>query len=122
VSGSPLVFELPLPDNVANGRMHWRAKASRKKAYYALLDIFQGAKGMIPEPPAMPLTKPVAEITMRTARAMDHDNAHARLKWVLDWLQTRGYIVNDRDLRYQLENTTAPRKEVGITLILRNAT
>jgi hypothetical protein len=54
-------------------------------------------------------------------RRMDHDNAHARLKWVLDWLQTRGYMANDRDLRYQLENKTAPRKEAGITLVLREA-
>jgi hypothetical protein len=115
-----LVFELPLPDNVANGRMHWRAKATRKAAYYAILDTHAFAK-WLPKPPAVPLVKPVAEITMRTARAMDHDNAHARLKWVLDWLQTRGYIVNDRDLRYQLENKTAPRKEVGITLVLREA-
>jgi hypothetical protein len=97
-----LVFELPLPDNVANGRMHWRAKAKRKAAYYDQLDALE-------------------MIEMRTVRRMDHDNAHARLKWVLDWLQTRGYMANDRDLRYQLDNKTAPRKEAGITLVLREA-
>jgi hypothetical protein len=115
-----LVFELPLPDNVANGRMHWRAKAKRKAAYYDQLDALEMCR-LIPKKIATPLTRPVAEIEMRTVRRMDHDNAHARLKWVLDWLQTRGYMANDRDLRYQLENKTAPRKEAGITLVLREA-
>jgi hypothetical protein len=115
-----LVFEVPLPDNLANGRTHWRMKAKRKTAYYEAMDLCVQLN-FLPAPPVAPLVKPVAEITMRTVRAMDHDNAHARLKWVLDWLQTRGYIVNDRDLRYQLEHTTAPRKEVGITLVLRGA-
>jgi hypothetical protein len=27
---------------------------------------------------------------------MDADNAMARHKWVIDWLQKAGYIVNDR--------------------------
>jgi hypothetical protein len=115
-----LVFELPLPDNVANGRMHWRAKFNRKMEYYESLDLLISMR-LVPRRPKRSITKPVAEIEMRTVRAMDHDNAHARLKWVLDWLQTRGYIVNDRDLRYQLDNKTAPRKEVGITLVLREA-
>ena len=117
---APLVFELPLPDNVANERMHWRVKAERKEAYYSALDMLMFGE-LLPGPPLIPLVKPEAEIQMRTVRQMDHDNAHARLKWVLDWLQTRGYIVNDRDLRYQLDNKTAPKKQVGITLILRDA-
>jgi hypothetical protein len=117
---APLVFELPLPDNVANGRMHWRAKATRKNAYMAGLDMLMFGE-VLPGPPLIPLVKPVAEIEMRTVRRMDHDNAHARLKWVLDWLQTRGYMANDRDLKYHLDNKTAPRKDVGITLVLREA-
>ena len=118
-----LVFELPLPPNLGNSRAHWRLKARQKTDFYVVCDARVVVKGWhVPRPvEGMPWAKPVAEITMRTARAMDHDNAHARLKWVLDWLQTRGYIVNDRDLRYQLENKTAPRKEVGITLVLREA-
>jgi hypothetical protein len=115
-----LVFELPLPDNVANGRMHWRAKAKRKAWYWLSLDSLMFSADL-PKPPKVPIRMPVAEIEMRTVRRMDHDNAHARLKWVLDWLQTRGYMANDRDLRYQLDNKTAPRKEAGITLVLREA-
>jgi hypothetical protein len=123
VGGVPtdgIVFEFPLPDNLANGRTHWRVKAKRKTEYMSALDMLMFGE-MLPGPPLVSLVKPVAEIEMRTVRAMDHDNAHARLKWVLDWLQTRGYIVNDRDLRYQLDNKTSPRKEVGITLVLREA-
>ena len=112
-----LVFELPLPDNLGNGRMHWRVKSKRKTAYYEALDTLALVE-ILPPRPARMFLHPVAEIEMRTVRRMDHDNAHARLKWVLDWLQTRGYIANDRHLGYRLNATTAPRKDLGITLTL----
>ena len=115
-----LTFELPLPENLGNARLHWRTKNSRKKDYYALLDGLVTAKRN-PKPPGMPWRKAEASIQMRTLRRMDQDNAHARLKWPRDWLETRGYIVNDRDLRYELDATTAPRNLLGITLVLREA-
>jgi hypothetical protein len=65
--------------------------------------------------------KAEAEIQMRTWRQMDQDNASARLKWVLDWLESRGYVANDKDVRYTLDCRTAQRADLGITLVLREA-
>lgn len=115
-----LLFEFPLPENLGNHRMHWRAKNARKKEYYAALDALVTLKHN-PRPPTTPWEKAEAEIQMRTLRRMDQDNAHSRLKWVRDWLETRGYIVNDRDLTYQLNAVTAKRVDLGITVVLREA-
>jgi hypothetical protein len=49
---------------------------------------------------------------------MDADNAAARMKWLLDWLQSRKYVVNDRDLTLTVKAETAPRDACGITLTL----
>src|SRR3954471_20842159 len=92
-------FEFPLPLNLANSRMHWRMKHRKKLAYWELLDALVMAK-KIPKAPATPIVKPEAHITMRTWRRCDTDGAHSRLKWTFDFLETRGYIVNDRDLIY----------------------
>jgi hypothetical protein len=39
----------------------------------------------------------------------DADNREARLKWALDWVKTRGYIVDDSDA--YLERTDVCRAE-----------
>lgn len=49
---------------------------------------------------------------------MDADNAVARMKCPLDWLQSRRYIVNDRDLTLTVKAETASRDACGITLTL----
>jgi hypothetical protein len=33
--------------------------------------------------------------TLTLYNAMDHDGAVSRCKWALDWLVTRGYLVDD---------------------------
>lgn len=92
-----LVFAVPMPLNIANARLHWRVKQNAKKAYYQTLDAMQAAK-QLPPPPAQPFGPSRIWSTMVLGGRMDNDNAMARHKWPLDWLQTRGYVANDRDL------------------------
>lgn len=113
-----LVFELPLPENLGNSRLHWRRKHAAKKAYWALLDTLVMAKEL-PRPPRVPYLKCEAEIQMRTWRRMDLDNAHSRVKWLNDFLQSRGYIADDKHLTYQLDLRTATRADLGVTIVLR---
>ncbi|TVP60698.1 MAG: hypothetical protein EA351_00380 [Gemmatimonadales bacterium] len=87
---------LPLPLNIANSRMHWRAKNGRKVAYFAECNAWRLRRdnpanwgGDTPDRVAI------------TARLyvwaqMDVDNLVARMKWPLDWLQDAEYIVDDR--------------------------
>lgn len=107
-STTTLVVELPMPDNIANGRMHWRVKLNAKKAYFATCDAWQSLGETI-APPKKPLQRPTIASVMRLGARMDQDNAMARHKWALDWLQTRGYIVNDRHLTW----LTLPTQIVG---------
>ena len=113
-----LLFEFPLPENLGNNRMHWRTKNAKKKEYYAMLDGLVSLRHT-PLPPKKPWHKAEAEIQMRTLRRMDQDNAHSRLKWIRDWIETRGYVVNDRDLAYVLDARVAERKHLGVTVVLR---
>jgi hypothetical protein len=89
------VLDLPMPDNVANSRTHWRSRSKLKKKYRAQLDELQNA-GLIPPPPKTPLPRVTVRSLMRLGNAMDDDNAIARHKPILDWLKTRGYIADDR--------------------------
>ena len=114
------VFELPLPTNSPNRKAHWAKKRKARLAYWELLDTMVQAK-KIPKAPKVALTKATGIVEMRTWRQMDKDNANGRLKDLNDWLQTRGYLVNDRDFDYTLTYRTAPRAELGITLVLREA-
>ena len=95
MSRAPIVIVAPMPDNIANARVHWRERDKLKKQYAARLDDMQGA-GLIPEPPKTPFAKASIRSTMQLGNAMDEDNAMARHKPLLDWLKTRGYIVDDR--------------------------
>ena len=110
-------FDLPLPANLGNARMHWAAKNRAKKYYWAALDYMVNL-GQLPKPPRTPYRQAHAWIQLRTWRLMDRDNGHARIKWVLDWLQTRGYVMNDKWVTYDLDVIASPRKEVGITMTL----
>ena len=117
-----LTFDLPLPPNRANKPgAHWSVRHGRRKKYWAVLDLLVTAKQNPRCIPGMPWAKAEAEVQVRTWRKADIDNCHARCKDVFDWLESRGYIVNDRELRYQLVAVTAPQKLLGITLTLREA-
>lgn len=115
-----LVFLLPLPMDRANTYQHYMARHRERKALWRVLDQRVTLK-FLPRAPLRPYVKAHATIELRTWRQMDEDNADARLKDVLDWFKSRGYIVDDspEHLTRALRATTAPRHEIGITVLLR---
>ncbi len=96
---SALRFVVPMPENIANARMHWRTKNTARKHYLAALDQLQ-ALGLLPKPPVVPFGRSRIASDMILKQRMDQDNAVARHKWLLDWLQSRGYVQNDRLLEW----------------------
>lgn len=88
---------VPMPPVASNrrGSNGWRAGWGEKKSYKKQLDELQGA-GLIPPPPKEPFVRASIESTMILGGAMDDDNALFRHKPLIDWLKTRGYIVDDR--------------------------
>ena len=86
---------LPLPPNMANARGHWRTRERTRKAYLAACDDLQ-LIGRVPAPPATPLPRALITAHMTLWNPMDDDNAKARCKHAIDWLVTRGYLVDDR--------------------------
>ena len=86
-------FTFPMPVNLANSRLHWRSKHKLKKAYWDRCDMLQ-LIGKLP-PPGQPLRQANATVHFYTHNLMDESNAMARLKWIEDWLVTRGYLVVD---------------------------
>jgi hypothetical protein len=92
----PLVFVLPLPVNIGNSRTHWAAKNKAKKDYWAICDFMLMAKRLPPRP-ARPVPRAQLAAAIHHTHDTDADNREARLKWAIDWLHTRGYIVDDGD-------------------------
>lgn len=92
----PLVFVLPLPANLGNARMHWAAKHKARNSYWEILDN-RVLVGMLPKKPAQPLGKAWLSGEFHHTHATDHDNRVARIKHALDWLTSRGYLVDDSD-------------------------
>lgn len=121
-----LVLTLPMPENVANARMHWRTKHRARKSYFGVCDGRQGM-GQIAPPPLQAFAHATIQATMYLGASMDHDNALARLKWAVDWLVTRGYLLDDnraclawdglphqiikRDGNYRVVLTLSPTQE-----------
>jgi hypothetical protein len=93
---------VPMPPNLTNrrsGGSHWRTIHREKKAYQATLDLLQLA-GKIPRAPDLPPARITLRSTMYLGAHMDVDNAMARHKPLCDWLATRGFVVNDRDIHW----------------------
>lgn len=117
---APIELVLPMPVNLGNARLHWRTKLAKKKAYFTALDsiaLVHRAIGpsvdlvsRIPPPPAVPLDQCRITAHLVLGNLMDDDNAMARMKFVLDWLVKRGYIVNDS--RRHVRWTGIPTQEV----------
>lgn len=105
----PLVFVLPLPTNLGNARMHWAAKVNAKKSYWATLDVGVITK-RLPRPPLVPFTRAVLDVELHHTHDTDQDNREARLKFALDWLVSRGYIVDDTDEHLQRTGLVRARK------------
>lgn len=84
---------MDLPPDLGNGRMHWRTRHKRKKAYYEACDNRQ-LLGLIPAPDSVIARCEIAA-HFKLHNASDWDNLGARLKFAFDWLVTRGYIADD---------------------------
>jgi hypothetical protein len=119
-----MTLTVPMPPNLANARLHWRAKDRERGAYFTRLDVLQ-LTGEIPPPPAAPLPRATIRAHMTLGAAMDDDNAVARAKWPIDWLVTRGYLASDRRtcLRWEAfpEQTVTRKVPAAITLTLTPA-
>ena len=113
----PLVFELPIPTNLANARLHWTAKNRLKKAWYRGADERVDA-GLVPNRPVEPLTRARVQAHFCTHNRMDRDNLAARCKWILDWLVTRGYLLDDSDqvLDWQMPSQEIDRKNKRVVV------
>jgi hypothetical protein len=92
----PLVFVLPLPVNLGNSRMHWAQKDKARRDYWHALDIGVLTK-RLPRPPGRPYPRAVLDAEIHHTHDTDRDNREARLKYAIDWLTSRGYIVDDSD-------------------------
>lgn len=101
----PLRFVVPMPPHVTNrarGSTHWRRAYTEKREYWNTLDYIACSNGAafptmkIPRPPGQPFECVAVRSLMHLGGAMDDDNALARHKPLLDWLKTRGYLVDDR--------------------------
>lgn len=94
---------LPLPPNRANDGVgwHWRREHRMKGEY------FMACLARYGKPPPQANGRMVVSFTLYTHNPMDDDNATARVKFPLDWLVQRGYVVNDTpswvDLRVSQE-------------------
>lgn len=85
---------LPLPPNMANGRMHWRVKNNKRKAYFEACDILMAPYTVyFPDDP--PMTRTRLKATIYCGGRMDQDNAIARLKWPVDWLVRNDLLAED---------------------------
>jgi hypothetical protein len=96
MTGTILRFEFPFPPDRGNARGHSRTHNNSKKSYWAQLDELQ-LVGKLPKPPRFPLAKVAATGSMHLPNKLDMDNKWARIKWPMDWLKTRGYIVDDSE-------------------------
>jgi hypothetical protein len=85
---------LPLPPNMANGRMHWRVKHNKRKAYFEACD--SGCSLQFGGMRFPPTGRVKLRATIYCGGQMDHDNAIARLKWPVDWMVAFGYLIGDR--------------------------
>lgn len=126
VRGTPVTehemrFVLPMPPNNANpasGTGHWWTLAKMKKVYYQTCDGWQAA-GVIPAPPARPWSGRISvSAIMHVGGRMDEDNALYRFKFAMDWLATRGYIANDRTLRWLAQPTQVVSRTQDFRLVL----
>lgn len=91
---TPLTLTVPLPPNLANARMHWRVKLKAKKAYWETLSMLANMGKIPAEIVSRPPRARIA-VTLYLHSPMDDDNAMARVKWILDWFVTNGYLAGD---------------------------
>lgn len=114
---------VPLPPNAANSRRHWRVALKEKKAYWADLVGLKWA-GRIPTEPSPAPNKSRIRVHLYVWNLMDTDNAFARLKPLLDWLQRWGYIADDSPKHLEwdgIPEQTIDRKNMRVEIELEAA-
>lgn len=93
-----------MPPNLANNKIHWRTRKKWQDQYKGTLDYMllrANAKkppvGEYVVPPSLEAPFDHATVTVHLVlfNPMDDDNAMARMKFLMDWLVTRGYLVDD---------------------------
>lgn len=90
-----LTFELPMPPNLANARLHWAERDRARRAYESTL-YARRLKDELPRPPLHPFPRARLVVTLHVCgRLMDTDNAYARCKWPVDFLTRSRYVVDD---------------------------
>lgn len=108
--GRTLMLVVPMPPSLTNsgrGRSrHYRSVTRAKHQYWKQLDE-RVVLGDLPSLYA-PIGRARLASTMYLGAQMDADNAMARHKWVLDWLQNNGYLHNDK----LIEWTAVPKQVV----------
>lgn len=92
---SALVFNLPLPPNIPNARMHWKAKMRARQAYESACEMLRLTR-QLPPVPATPIARATVSAHFVTWSPCDEDNLAARAKWSLDWIVKAGYLADDR--------------------------
>jgi hypothetical protein len=97
-----LRFTFPLPPNIANARMHWRVKLRAKKDFFANADTMQ-MFGDFPPPPKQRISKARIRAKVYAWNKGDTGNVMNRMKWIEDWLVTRGYLEDDSEKHLQWE-------------------
>lgn len=108
---------VPMPPNRGNARKHWRVVLKEKKAYLAALDALRLTRA-IPRAPKVPPAFVTLKTQMYVFSIMDHDNAVSRLKHVLDFLVSGGYIADDspKHLRLEMPEQFIDRKNQRIEI------
>lgn len=123
-----LLFTFPLPPNrnraKNSGSWAWNAA---KKTWNANADVASMRKGF-PRKPDTPYTSITVSAKLVMPAAMDEENAFYRAsKCPMDWLKTRGYIVDDsrkvvtwRGLPEQLIGRKEPPR-LEMTIVIEEA-
>lgn len=105
-------FYFPMPVNRGNQRLHWRAERELKEIYLAQCDELV-LRGLNPKAPQKPALKAMISAKLVLRRLMDHDNAMARMKYICDWLVTRGYIQDDNSIHLEWAGLPGQVKTAG---------
>jgi len=118
--GTVLRFRLPLPMNLANSRMGWRAKLGRQTKWMTDGAMWAMAGSKCPE---KPLRRARVHHHWYVRNKMDPDNCFARLKWPLDLLRNMGYLADDREDNVILmpPEQTIDRKDPRLEIVLEAA-
>lgn len=115
-AGAAVTVSLPLPPNMANGRMHWRLKDEKRREYLARCDAWHPKRGRT-------LGRARIRAVLYVWNKMDPDGAVARLKWAVDWLVRRGFLEDDSEkhLEWEMPKQTIDRSRQRIEIVLEPA-